>query len=74
MDVIPLDANLVKGSHGRINNSEDDWPLFFSQLRLQILRADNYSHPKVINCYLKYKNMVFANKVLVLIPNKIFPY
>ena len=31
MDVIPLDANLIKGSHGRICESEDDWPLFISQ-------------------------------------------
>lgn len=27
MDVIPLDANLVKGSHGRLPESEDDWPV-----------------------------------------------
>ncbi|MFC4874125.1 alkaline phosphatase family protein [Negadavirga shengliensis] len=27
MDVIPLDARLVKGSHGRINESVLDWPL-----------------------------------------------
>lgn len=27
MDVIPLDASLVKGAHGRINESELDWPL-----------------------------------------------
>lgn len=27
MDVIPLDAGLVKGSHGRISESELDWPL-----------------------------------------------
>jgi hypothetical protein len=31
MDVIPLDATLVKGSHGRINNSKEDWPLFITQ-------------------------------------------
>ncbi len=28
MDVIPLDATLVKGSHGRIPESTSDWPLF----------------------------------------------
>jgi predicted AlkP superfamily pyrophosphatase or phosphodiesterase len=31
MDVIPLDATLVKGSHGRVNNSKEDWPLFITQ-------------------------------------------
>ena len=28
LDVIPLDATLVKGSHGRIPESEDDWPVY----------------------------------------------
>ncbi len=27
MDVIPLDASLVKGSHGRIPDRNDDWPV-----------------------------------------------
>jgi predicted AlkP superfamily pyrophosphatase or phosphodiesterase len=31
MDVIPLDASLVKGSHGRINEEPDDRPLFVTQ-------------------------------------------
>jgi len=30
MDVIPLDATLVKGSHGRANASENDGPIFIS--------------------------------------------
>ena len=30
MDVIPLDANLVKGSHGRVGNDEKGGPLFIS--------------------------------------------
>ena len=28
MDVIPLDASLVKGSHGRIPENHDEWPIF----------------------------------------------
>ena len=28
MDLIPLDASLVKGSHGRVPESEQDWPVF----------------------------------------------
>jgi len=31
MDVIPLDATLVKGSHGRIDNDSENWPLFITQ-------------------------------------------
>ena len=31
MDVIPLDASLVKGSHGRINESTEDRPLFVTR-------------------------------------------
>jgi predicted AlkP superfamily pyrophosphatase or phosphodiesterase len=30
MDVIPLDATLVKGSHGRIPESENDFPIFIT--------------------------------------------
>jgi predicted AlkP superfamily pyrophosphatase or phosphodiesterase len=30
MDVIPLDATLVRGSHGRIPESEQEWPLLIS--------------------------------------------
>ena len=31
MDIIPLDASLVKGSHGRIPESVDDWPILISK-------------------------------------------
>ena len=34
MDVIPLDATLVKGSHGARPRSQDDWPLILSTLPL----------------------------------------
>jgi predicted AlkP superfamily pyrophosphatase or phosphodiesterase len=30
MDVIPLDASLVKGSHGRISDCDDDGPIFMT--------------------------------------------
>jgi len=30
LDVIPLDAGLVKGSHGRRPEDEDDWPVFIA--------------------------------------------
>ena len=34
MNVIPLDATLVKGSHGRIPESKNDWPVFISNEKL----------------------------------------
>jgi predicted AlkP superfamily pyrophosphatase or phosphodiesterase len=30
MDVIPLDATLVKGSHGRVPENKKDWPVFIT--------------------------------------------
>jgi hypothetical protein len=30
MDVIPLDATLVKGSHGRRPADKKDWPVFIT--------------------------------------------
>jgi ribulose-5-phosphate 4-epimerase/fuculose-1-phosphate aldolase len=30
MDVIPIDADLVKGSHGRMPTSSSDMPIFIS--------------------------------------------
>ncbi len=30
MDVVPLDANLVKGSHGRRPAEKKDWPVFIT--------------------------------------------
>ena len=32
MDVIPLDATLVKGSHGRIPEDTHDWPVLIGDL------------------------------------------
>ncbi|HSJ68751.1 MAG TPA: hypothetical protein VK921_13790, partial [Anditalea sp.] len=31
MDVIPLNANLVKGSHGRLSEEKENWPIFITQ-------------------------------------------
>lgn len=38
MDVIPLDASLVKGSHGRRPENREDWPLFITD-RPELLQA-----------------------------------
>ncbi|MEQ1750167.1 MAG: nucleotide pyrophosphatase/phosphodiesterase family protein [Prosthecobacter sp.] len=33
MDVIPLDANLVKGSHGRVPEDTQDWPVLIGDFK-----------------------------------------
>jgi hypothetical protein len=32
MDVIPLDATLVKGSHGRLPEDQKDWPVLMGDI------------------------------------------
>jgi len=41
MDVVPLDASLVKGSHGRKPDSQQEWPLFITS------RSDLTSKPVI---------------------------
>ncbi|HVU27143.1 MAG TPA: alkaline phosphatase family protein [Verrucomicrobiae bacterium] len=41
MDVIPLDANLVKGSHGRKPADKKDWPILISQKNLNVAEMDS---------------------------------
>lgn len=40
MDIIPLDATLVKGSHGRIPESKDEWPVFLTNKKELAPSAD----------------------------------
>jgi predicted AlkP superfamily pyrophosphatase or phosphodiesterase len=46
MDVIPLDASLVKGSHGRITDRPEDGPLIISD-RADLLRSRTIPAPDV---------------------------
>ncbi|MGI9543148.1 MAG: alkaline phosphatase family protein [Cyclobacteriaceae bacterium] len=39
MDLIPLDDSLIKGSHGRIPESKEDWPLLISNSPTEELLA-----------------------------------
>lgn len=53
LDVIPLDATLVKGSHGRIPESTDDWPILIadapkSQLATRLAATEVYDALKRI--------------------------
>jgi hypothetical protein len=56
MDVIPLDASLVKGSHGRLTDHPDDGPLIISD-RAEILGGKKISAVDVKALLL---NAVFA--------------
>lgn len=53
MDVIPLDATLVKGSHGRISESGEDHPVFITQ-RNEQLTVDVISAAEVYALILKH--------------------
>jgi hypothetical protein len=46
MDVIPLDATLVKGSHGRITDASRDGPLVISD-RTDLLDGRNLAATEV---------------------------
>ena len=45
MNVIPLDASLVKGSHGRITDSLDDGPLLISSQTRRREEAKRWNRP-----------------------------
>ncbi len=44
MDVIPLDATLIGGSHGRIPESDQDFPLFITQQKNLGIAAEMQPH------------------------------
>ena len=53
MDVIPLDAELVRGSHGRIPEDPADWPIYIAP---QISSSDDFLEPTAV--YTELKNAV----------------
>ncbi len=55
MDVIPTDANLVRGSHGAINVSSQDQPIFITQ-KPNSLNADTIAATDV--CKLLFQHLV----------------
>ena len=46
MDVIPLDASLVRGSHGRLTDDAEDGPLIISD-RPELLKTDRIAATEV---------------------------
>jgi predicted AlkP superfamily pyrophosphatase or phosphodiesterase len=53
MDVIPLDATLVKGSHGRRPADKKDWPLFITD-RPELLGAKEIESTDVYHALLRH--------------------
>ncbi len=53
MDVIPLDASLVRGSHGRVDVSPEDSPLFLTQER-ELLDATSIEATHVYELILRH--------------------
>ncbi len=53
MDVIPLDATLVKGSHGRRPENKKDWPVFITQQK-EFLGAAEMESTEVYQALLRH--------------------
>jgi predicted AlkP superfamily pyrophosphatase or phosphodiesterase len=53
MDVIPLDATLVKGSHGRRPANKKDWPVFITE-RPELLGAKQIESTDVYHALLRH--------------------
>ena len=53
MDVIPLDAALVKGSHGRRPADQHDWPVFITEQK-QFLEAKELESTDVYHALLRH--------------------
>ena len=53
MEVIPLDANLVKGSHGHLTNSVERSPLFITQQQ-DLLTSDAIDATEVFQLILNH--------------------
>ena len=59
MDVIPLDATLVKGSHGRRPADKKDWPVFITS-QPEFLNATEVESTDVFNLLLRHFNLARA--------------
>jgi predicted AlkP superfamily pyrophosphatase or phosphodiesterase len=53
MDVIPLDASLVKGSHGRRPSDQADWPLFITE-RSELLQSPQLEATDVYHALVRH--------------------
>jgi predicted AlkP superfamily pyrophosphatase or phosphodiesterase len=53
MDVIPLDASLVKGSHGRRPANRADWPVFITE-RAELLQTPEIESTDVFHALIRH--------------------
>jgi hypothetical protein len=53
MDVIPLDATLVKGSHGKRPANQADWPLFITE-RSELLQSPQLEATDVYHALVRH--------------------
>jgi hypothetical protein len=53
MDVIPLDASLVKGSHGRRPANRADWPVFITE-RAELLQTPEIESTDVFHALVRH--------------------
>ena len=53
LDVVPLDATLVKGSHGRRPADKKDWPVFITE-RPELLGAQEIESTDVYHALLRH--------------------
>ncbi|MBE9077531.1 alkaline phosphatase family protein [Romeria aff. gracilis LEGE 07310] len=61
MDVIPLDATLVRGSHGHLPKSSADWPLLITQTP-ELLPADRLEATAVFQVLLNHLQPASVNQ------------
>ncbi|MEH2379569.1 MAG: hypothetical protein V7K27_11910 [Nostoc sp.] len=55
MDVIPLDASLLRGSHGNITTSVAEWPLFITH-QTHLVDENRIEATDVCSLILKHLN------------------
>ena len=67
MDVVPLDATLVKGSHGRRPADKKDWPVFITE-RPEFLGAQEIESTDVFHALLRHLNSSPQLKLRVHFP------
>jgi predicted AlkP superfamily pyrophosphatase or phosphodiesterase len=63
LDVIPLDAALVKGSHGRTTNSSEEGPLFITQ-RPDLVKSHSIHATDICGLILRHLGLEYPEKTL----------
>lgn len=64
MDIIPLDATLIKGSHGRVPEDKTEWPIFLTK-RKEIELAKEIKATDVFQLILNHVGVVQQQEALM---------